>query len=123
MAVATLAGVMALGINVGILGAAGSPEGPGRLGPGVAMAPSTVAHVDRAVRPVGHGERRSSPPTPREPGGAAEPSPSPPRHASRPTTEPSRTSSTGVSSPIAATPGDRRPPADAEHRFGANDDD
>src|SRR5690242_20182918 len=107
-----LAVAMATGINLGILGAAGNPSGPGTLGSGATVAFHTPP--ERSALPGGApGDRppvRHPVNATRHPSTAAPPSPSGVKPGSTP-----GSSWTRSTSPPGAS--------ESEHRFGAGNDD
>jgi hypothetical protein len=104
IAAACLAGAMALGINMGILGAAGTPAGPGTLGGRVPL-PAVGTPHPRPEAAAGPARARPGPAVAR-PGAAGTSPGAPGRARPRP-----------VVVPPSAVPGD------PEHEFGAGDDD
>jgi len=125
---ALLAGAMALGINMGILGAIGEPGGPGRLGAApvaLSLRHGTPPRPDagpapRLEHPRVHGTPDSAPAAP----DGARPSPAHTRD-SHPSAEPAQTTraTPGTWSPEPALSADAVHPPEIEHEFGAQDDD
>ena len=127
---ALLAGAMALGINMGILGAIGEPGGPGRLG--AAPVALSLRHGTPPRPDAGPASRVEREPsgvpgtpgsTPAAPGGAR---PSPAHTGdSHPSAEPAQTTraTPGTWSPDPAWSADAVHPPEIEHEFGAQDDD
>jgi hypothetical protein len=129
VAAGALAIAMATGINMGILGAAGNPRGPGNLGGSkvLAIAP---ARDNVPIPPGGHAGQRPSkapwerpvergPTEPAEATSRTPVSPAPTWTAGSTTVSPAGRSGRTWSPPPTAP----RSPEGERHRFGANNDD
>jgi hypothetical protein len=130
IAAGALAIAMATGINMGILGAAGNPRGPGNLGGSKVLAIAPAGDNLPIPPTVRAGQRPSKEPRegpvergPTEPAGASVRTPAsatPTWTAGSTTVSPAGRSGTRTWSPPPAAP---RSPEGERHRFGANNDD